>query len=193
MASLLLRKPCVLRPALWGREVNCHNGYGIQDREFAPASACPPSPDTLLIVKVSKRSFQDVVSLLERTQRPTRLTFVRHACGRRFRTRRECRSSSHASRRRQAPHSSVLRRRGSGSGSGLGAKLRKRLRIFSGLGAPSSYREGKRVLYIAKRSRVRAPVAPASSPSPKKLRKRGPRVEVRKKANTIRYFVCFEG
>ncbi|CAM9503718.1 unnamed protein product, partial [Hapterophycus canaliculatus] len=35
-------------------------------------------------MQVTKKSFTDVAGLLERAQRPTRLTFVRHACGRRF-------------------------------------------------------------------------------------------------------------
>ncbi|CAM9582311.1 unnamed protein product, partial [Scytosiphon promiscuus] len=35
-------------------------------------------------VQVTKKSFRDVTGLLERAERPTRLTFVRHACGRRF-------------------------------------------------------------------------------------------------------------
>lgn len=42
---------------------------------------------TLLFVpikKVTKKSFAEVASLLDQAERPTRLTFVRHACGRRF-------------------------------------------------------------------------------------------------------------
>lgn len=42
---------------------------------------------TLLFVpigKVTKKSFTEVASLLDQAERPTRLTFVRHACGRRF-------------------------------------------------------------------------------------------------------------
>ncbi|CBJ30605.1 hypothetical protein Esi_0203_0042 [Ectocarpus siliculosus] len=35
-------------------------------------------------VQVTKKSFTEVASLLDQAERPTRLTFVRHACGRRF-------------------------------------------------------------------------------------------------------------
>lgn len=39
--------------------------------------------------QVSKKCFDEVVQLLEQAERPTRLVFVRHACGRRFRDHRE--------------------------------------------------------------------------------------------------------
>ncbi|CAM9112960.1 unnamed protein product, partial [Pylaiella littoralis] len=35
-------------------------------------------------MQVTKKSFSDVITLLNRAERPTRLTFIRHACGRRF-------------------------------------------------------------------------------------------------------------
>lgn len=120
------------------------------------------------IVKVSKKSFQDVVFLLEKSQRPIRLTFVRHLCGRRFRTRRECRDDSSVSWRSEAPWSSVF-----GSW-GLGRRR--------GIRPPSPCEKRRRNNYIGKSSKARAaPVAPASSPSPQKSRKNCHIVEVTKK------------
>lgn len=72
----------------------------IQDTLHHPLGTASPLPKSwaLLCVRssylsgaqVSKKSFADAVSLLHREHRPTRLVFVRHACGRRFVRREKC-------------------------------------------------------------------------------------------------------
>ncbi len=70
-------------------------------------------PVCLCMAQVTKKSFTEVVTLLDQAKRPTRLTFVRHACGRRFVGREKggggsCRCASSAAGRRVPPLGSVL-------------------------------------------------------------------------------------
>lgn len=62
--------------------------------------------------QVSKKSFADVAHLLDRAKRPTRLTFVRHACGRRFVSREKDGGFSAAAREGPGRTAFGLRKRG---------------------------------------------------------------------------------
>lgn len=73
-----------------------------------------------LLSQVSKKSFADVAHLLDRAKRPTRLTFVRHACGRRFVSREKDGSFAAAAREPPGRIAFGLRRRGKRGKAGRG-------------------------------------------------------------------------
>lgn len=72
------------------------------------------------LAQVSKKSFADVACLLDRAKRPTRLTFVRHACGRRFVSREKDGGFSAAAREVPGRTAFGLRRRGKRGNAGCG-------------------------------------------------------------------------
>lgn len=69
---------------------------------------------------MSKKSFADVAHLLDRAKRPTRLTFVRHACGRRFVSRDKDTSCATAAGEVSGRNVFGLRRRGKRGKAGRG-------------------------------------------------------------------------
>ena len=70
--------------------------------------------------QVSKKSFADVAALLDRAKRPTRLTFVRHACGRRFVSREKDGGFAAAAQEIPGRTAFGLRRRGKRGKAGRG-------------------------------------------------------------------------